>query len=99
MTGQEQHNSLQYPIFLKENRCDTIKGRGCVNGRKQREHKPKEETSLPTVAIELLMLSCCIIDAKEGRDVATADIPGAFMQTCMKGTVRMVWGGLWPSYW
>jgi hypothetical protein len=34
------------------------------------------------------MLSC-IIDAKEGRDVATADIPGAFMQTDLDKTVHM----------
>jgi hypothetical protein len=31
----------------------------------------------------------CIIDAKEGWDVATADIPGAFMQTNLDKTVHM----------
>jgi hypothetical protein len=36
------------------------------------------------VATESLMLSC-IIDAKEKRDVATADIPNAFMQADMEG--------------
>ena len=75
-------------MFLKKKRCGTIKGRGCADGRKQREYTTKEETSSPTVAIESLMLSC-IIDAKEGRDVATADIPGAFMQTDMVDTVHM----------
>ena len=34
------------------------------------------------------MLSC-IIDAMEGRNVATVDIPGAFMQADMDGTVYM----------
>jgi hypothetical protein len=38
------------------------------------------------------MLSCTI-DAKEGRDVATADIPGAFMQTDMEDTVHMMLEG------
>ena len=35
------------------------------------------------------MLSC-IIDAMEGRNVATVDIPGAFMQADMNGTVHMI---------
>ena len=40
----------------------------------------KEDTASPTVATEALILSC-MIDSNEGRDVATADIPGAFLQT------------------
>jgi hypothetical protein len=31
----------------------------------------------------------CIIDAKENRDVATLDIPGAFMQVDMDEIVHM----------
>jgi hypothetical protein len=38
------------------------------------------------------MLSCTI-DSKEGRGVATADIPGAFMQTNMDDTVHMMLEG------
>jgi hypothetical protein len=67
-------------MFLKEKRSGRIKGRGCADGRKQRLHKTKEETSAPTVATELLFLSCAI-DAKERRTIVTSDIPGAFMQT------------------
>jgi hypothetical protein len=48
----------------------------------------KEETSSPTVATEALILTC-VIDAMEGRDAATCDIPGAFMQSDMKGKVVM----------
>jgi hypothetical protein len=48
----------------------------------------KQETSSPTVATEALSLTC-VIDAIEGRDVATCDIPGAFMQSDMKGKVVM----------
>jgi hypothetical protein len=40
------------------------------------------------VLLEALMISC-IIDAKEGRDVVMADIPGAFMQTEMDQVVYM----------
>jgi hypothetical protein len=48
----------------------------------------KEDTSSPTVATEALMLSC-MINATEHRDVATCDIPGAFMQSKMEGKVIM----------
>ncbi len=44
------------------------------------------------MAIESVMLSCTI-DALERRHVATADIPGAFMQTDMEDTVHMVLEG------
>eukprot|EP00957_Ditylum_brightwellii_P184341 14041164-Ditylum_brightwellii.AAC.1 len=82
MTRQEKKESLQYLMFLKKKRCGRIKGRGCADGRKQRVHTHKDDTSAPTVATEALMLSC-LIDAMEGRDVATVDIPGAFMQADM----------------
>jgi len=43
---------------------------------------------LPTVSTEVLFLSC-VIDAKEGRDVATVDVPGAFMHADMDAEVRV----------
>jgi hypothetical protein len=79
-------------MLLKEKRCGKIKGRGCADRRKQWEYLTKEETSSLTVAIESVMLSCTI-DAHEGRDGARADIPGAFMQTDMNGTVHMMLEG------
>jgi hypothetical protein len=48
----------------------------------------EQETSSPTVATEALMLTC-VINAVERRDVDTCDIPGAFMQSDMKGKVVM----------
>jgi hypothetical protein len=48
----------------------------------------KEETSSPTVATEALILTC-VIDATENHDVATCDVPGAFMQSDVKGKVVM----------
>jgi hypothetical protein len=88
MTFEEKRNALNYLIFVKEKRCGTIKGRGCADGRKQRLWTTKSKTSSPTVSTESLFLSC-VIDAKEERDVATCDIPGAFMQADMEGTVHM----------
>jgi hypothetical protein len=82
LTSGEKRRALEYLMFLKKKRCGKIKGRGCADGRKQRLYKTKEETSSPTVCTESLFLSC-VIDAKESREVATCDIPGAFMQADM----------------
>ena len=40
----------------------------------------KEDASSPTSSLYAVLLSC-IIDAMEGRDVATIDIPNALVQT------------------
>jgi hypothetical protein len=88
LTAAERKGALRYLMFLKEKRCGKIKGHGCADGRSQREYMSKEETSSPTVATEALILTC-VIDAIEGRDVATCDTPGAFMQSDMKDKVVM----------
>jgi len=85
-------------MFLKKKRCGKIKGRGCADGRKQREHTNKEDAWSSTVAIEALMLSC-IIDGMENREVATADIPGEFMQADMdEEIVHLKLHGRWQNY-
>ena len=61
-----------------------IKGRGCADGRKQRLFANKDDVSSPTVSTKGLLLTC-VIEALEYRDVATVDIPGAFMQSDMEG--------------
>jgi hypothetical protein len=88
MSSANRRDALQYLMFLKKKRNGIIKGRGCADGRKQRAYTTKEDTSSPTVAIESVMLSC-VIDAMERRDIATVDIPGAFMQTDMDELVHV----------
>ena len=88
LSTKQKKNALGYLMFLKQKRTGQIKGRGCADGRKQRLHTPKDDASSPTVATESVLLSC-VIDAKEGRDVATVDIPGAFMQGDQDETVHM----------
>ena len=75
-------------MFLKQKCSGQIKGRGCADGQKQRLHTGKEEKTSPTVATESVMLTSTI-DAKEGRDVATVDIPGAFMHSDQDETVHL----------
>ena len=88
LTKKQKKDALAYLMFLKKKRCGKIKGRGCADGRKQRIYTAKEEASSPTVSVEALMLTCAI-DAKEERDVATVDIPGAFMQADMDELVHV----------
>ena len=56
-------------------------------------YKTEEETSAPTISIKSLFLSC-VIDAKEGRKVATCDIPGAFMQADINDIIHIKLEGL-----
>jgi hypothetical protein len=88
LSREERRSALRYLMFLKKKRCGRVKGRGCADGRSQRAYISKEDASAPTVAIESVMLSC-VIDAAEHRDVATVDIPGAFMQADMDDTVHV----------
>jgi hypothetical protein len=88
LSREDKQASLQYLMFLKKKQTGVIKARGCADGRKQRPYTAKEDASSPTVAIKLVMLSC-LIDTKEHRDVATVDIPGAFMQADMEDLVHM----------
>jgi hypothetical protein len=68
---------------VKEKRCGRIKGRTVADGRPQRDLYTKDETSSPTVSTDALMLSL-LIDAHEHRDVATADVAGAYLHAEME---------------
>jgi hypothetical protein len=59
-----------------------LKGRTCADGSTQRDKYTKEQTASPTVSTDALMLSL-IIDMYERRDVATADVVGAYLNADM----------------
>lgn len=80
ITPDVKKRALGYLMFLKKKRSGEIKGRGCADGRPQRIYKSKMETSSPTAHTESIFMGCAI-DAREGREVAHVDIPGAFLQT------------------
>ena len=69
-------------MFLKEKRGREVRGRGCADGRSQQLYISKIKTSSLTAALATIM-STRMIDALKKRDVATVDIPGAFLQTKM----------------
>lgn len=79
LTPEIRRLALRYLMLLKEKRSGKMKGRGCADRRSQREYISNEAATSPTAHIESLIITC-IVDAMENRDVATVDIPGAFMQ-------------------
>ena len=79
LNDQQLKDCLRLITVIKEKRCGTIKGQAVADGRPQRSYIPREEAASPTVSLESLILSL-MIDAHEGRDVATADVAGAFLK-------------------
>jgi hypothetical protein len=91
LTKVQKRASLRYLMFMSKKRCGRIKARWCADGRKQRETTSKEDPPL-TVAIESVMLSATI-DGMEERDLATVDIPWAFMQADIDEVVHVRFEG------
>ena len=82
LSPSERKKAQEALLFLTEKRDGTIKGRMVYNGKPTREWLSKEDLASPTVSLELIFLTA-VIDAKEGCDILTADIPNAFIQTEM----------------
>ena len=83
LSPTERRKALESLIFLVEKKDGRIKARHCANGSKQREWMSSDEAASPTVMNESVLLTAAI-EAKEGRDVATFDIPNAFIQTMVE---------------
>ena len=82
LTDQQRRDTLPSINLIKEKRCGKIKGRSVADGRKQRKYYSKSDITSPTVSSDSLLMSL-VIDAKEGRAVGTADVPGAYLQAEM----------------
>ena len=83
LTESERRKAVESLIFLTEKKDGTVKARQCANGKPQRQWMNKEESSSPTVSTESTFLTG-VIEAEERRDIATCDIPNAFIQTEME---------------
>ena len=79
----ECRKTLESLMFLVQKRDGRIKARTCANSSVQRGWMSKEEAASPTAAVESILLTA-VIDAAEGRCVATVDIPHTFIQTDAK---------------
>eukprot|EP00980_Cylindrotheca_fusiformis_P010264 scaffold2279_cov88-Cylindrotheca_fusiformis.AAC.1 len=83
MKPSEKRKAMEALMFLTEKRDGTIKGRMVYNGKPAtRDWLSREDAASPTASLESVFLTATI-DAHEGRDVMTADVPNAFIQTQM----------------
>ena len=92
LTREQKRRALRAITLVKEKRCGRLKGRTVADGRSQRNLYSKSETASPTVSSDALMLTV-MIDAHERRDVATADIAGAYLKAKMDDFVLMKYTG------
>ena len=67
-------------MFLLEKRDGSVKARGLADGRKHMKKKIKEYADSPTFALGSIMIMLANKSHK-GRDVATINIPGAYLNT------------------
>ena len=82
LNSRERMKAQEALLFLTEKRDGRIKGRAVYNGKPTRDWLSKEDANSPTAALESVLLTATI-DAHEGRDVMTMDIPNAFIQASM----------------
>jgi hypothetical protein len=66
-------------IFLTEKHDGTIKSQHCANGSTQHDYMSRENVSSSSVSTKAVLLTA-VIEAEEGRDVATCNIPNAFIR-------------------
>lgn len=79
LTKSQKRLALRAISVIKEKRCGNIKGQTVGDGRLQRAMMHmKDKTTSPTVSTDALMLSI-MIDVCKHRDVAMADVAGAYL--------------------
>ena len=88
LSGKDKKFALPILMFMAIKRDGTLKSRGCVDGRPQRLWTKKEDVASQTRISESLKFILALI-ANEGRDAASFDLPGQFLQTDMEDTLYL----------
>ena len=84
LTEEMKDKALPLLLFMVMKRSGDLKTRGVTAGNRQRACTDKNECSSPT--LDFFVFKClCALFAKEGRDTATVDLPGFFLQTLNEG--------------
>ena len=90
LTEKDKKDELEAVNLIAEKYYGTIKGRTCANGAKQRRYVSKMESfSSPTAALESI-ITTLMIDAYEGRDIAIADVSGAYLHAEFPSGKRVI---------
>ena len=79
---RERKHVMEFHMFLKHKREDSMKGRIVSGVDRQRPYVDKYDVSPPTTTTESVFLLATMF-ASENRKVAMADIPNSFPQTDM----------------
>ena len=66
-------------MLLSEKSSGEVKGRGVYNGKNTRDWVSREDKASPTATNEGIFVTG-VVDAKEGHDMMSNDIPNAFIQ-------------------
>ena len=92
LTECQKKASFNIIDLIKQKLWGRVKGRAVANGRKQRSNFNKEDTSLPAMSLEALIVTLAI-DAMEDRNAATADMTAAILKAEMPGYVliQLLW--------
>ena len=79
LTPEMKSTAMNAINLIAEKACGKIKGRSCADGSKQKRYlKDGESVASPTASLEAINATW-IIDAYEGRDVVSSDVPGAYL--------------------
>ena len=89
MNDLERERAQDAMMLLSEKNDGEVKGRCVYKGDGTREWLSREDTSSPTASLEAIATTC-VIDAYEGRDMMSLDIPNAFIQTPMDANSRVM---------
>lgn len=90
LTREERIKALSTLIFPKEKSTGEIKSLTCINGAPQRAYIKKEDAASPTVMTDSVFITRASINAHEKRNMATCNLPGAFLHTLSNEKVIMV---------
>ena len=88
LSDQERSRVLRSIMFLKLKRDGRLKGRLVADGRPQALYGCNMDISSPTASTESVFVTL-VIDATEDREVAVADIEGAYLEAVMTETVHI----------
>ena len=80
LNKSDRHRAMTSLHFLTEKGDKMVKSKHCANGSTQCIYMEHDEVLSPTVSTERTLLSA-VIEAQEGKDITTCDIPNAFIQT------------------
>ena len=89
ITQLEKTQAMNSLIFLTEKKNGTFKAQVYANSSIQIKFILKQDAASLTVTTEVL-LTTCVVDAKQNRVIITLDIPNAFVETLLPNSNKRI---------